>query len=73
MSRRRDQRSDWPELRMMTSTGLPASDAPGNFEAREPKGREVSVSLLTLLWCLTRTDYFHQAVRSGGTLGPAGV
>lgn len=39
----RDDRADWPELRMMTSTGLPASSEPGNSEAREPKGHEVGV------------------------------
>lgn len=38
----RDSKSDWPELRLMTSTGLPASNAPGNEQAREPKGNEVS-------------------------------
>jgi hypothetical protein len=27
----------------MTSTGLPASSAPGNEQAREPKGNEVSI------------------------------
>lgn len=37
----RDQRSDWPELKMMTSTGLPANDEPGNYEKRLPTGQEV--------------------------------
>lgn len=37
----RHDRNDWPELRMMTSTGLPANNEPGNGEAREPKGHEV--------------------------------
>ncbi|WWD20713.1 hypothetical protein CI109_105189 [Kwoniella shandongensis] len=36
-----DERLDWPELRMMTSTGLPANNDPGNSEAREPKGKEI--------------------------------
>jgi len=38
----RDEKADWPELRLMTSTGVPASSAPGNEQAREPKGDEVS-------------------------------
>ncbi|WVR08542.1 hypothetical protein IAU60_005597 [Kwoniella sp. DSM 27419] len=33
--------SAWPELRLMTSTGLPANNEPGNSEAREPKGNEI--------------------------------
>lgn len=37
----RDDKSDWPELRLMTSTGIPASNTPGNEAAREPKGNEV--------------------------------
>lgn len=37
----RDSRADWPELRLMTSTGLPANNTPGNGEAREPRGDEV--------------------------------
>jgi hypothetical protein len=37
----RDEKADWPELRLMTSTGVPASSAPGNEQAREPKGNEV--------------------------------
>jgi hypothetical protein len=37
----RDDKSDWPELRLMTSTGLPAMNVPGNEQAREPKGDEV--------------------------------
>lgn len=32
----------WPELNKMISTGLPANNEPGNAEAREPKGHEVS-------------------------------
>ncbi|KAK8850528.1 hypothetical protein IAR55_004446 [Kwoniella newhampshirensis] len=36
-----DDKQDWPDLRMMTSTGLPANDEPGNSEAREPKGDEI--------------------------------
>ncbi|GFZ48068.1 hypothetical protein JCM24511_05816 [Saitozyma sp. JCM 24511] len=36
-----DQRSDWPELLYMTSTGLPATSEPGNGEARRPKGHEI--------------------------------
>ncbi|WRT70692.1 uncharacterized protein IL334_007690 [Kwoniella shivajii] len=36
-----DDGSAWPELRMMTSTGLPANSEPGNSEAREPKGDEI--------------------------------
>ncbi|KAK4688610.1 hypothetical protein P7C73_g1504, partial [Tremellales sp. Uapishka_1] len=36
-----DERSAWPELRLMTSTGLPANNEPGNGEAREPKGNEI--------------------------------
>lgn len=34
-------RDAWPELRLMTSTGLPANGDPGNEEAREPKGNEI--------------------------------
>lgn len=34
-------RDSWPELRLMTSTGLPANGEPGNEEAREPKGNEI--------------------------------
>jgi hypothetical protein len=41
----RDEEADWPELRLMTSTGVPASSAPGNEQAREPKGDEVSTYL----------------------------
>ena len=41
----RDEKADWPELRLMTSTGVPASSAPGNEQAREPKGDEVSTYL----------------------------
>jgi hypothetical protein len=40
--RNRDQRSDWPDLLHMTSTGLPANNEPGNAEARRPKGHEAS-------------------------------
>ncbi|WOO79298.1 uncharacterized protein LOC62_02G002829 [Vanrija pseudolonga] len=36
-----DKRDDWPELRLMTSTGLPSLDEPGNIEAREPIGNEI--------------------------------
>ncbi|ORX41015.1 hypothetical protein BD324DRAFT_640712 [Kockovaella imperatae] len=36
-----DDREQWPELRLMTSTGLPANGDPGNEEAREPKGNEI--------------------------------
>nr|XP_019007353.1 uncharacterized protein I206_07919 [Kwoniella pini CBS 10737]OCF46134.1 hypothetical protein I206_07919 [Kwoniella pini CBS 10737] len=36
-----DDPKSWPELRMMTSTGLPANNDPGNSEAREPKGNEI--------------------------------
>ncbi|WWD07339.1 hypothetical protein V865_005437 [Kwoniella europaea PYCC6329] len=36
-----DDPAQWPELRMMTSTGLPANSDPGNSEAREPKGDEI--------------------------------
>lgn len=36
-----EDKSAWPELRMMTSTGLPANGDPGNMEAREPKGDEI--------------------------------
>lgn len=39
----RDEKADWPELRLMTSTGVPASSAPGNEQAREPKGDEVGL------------------------------
>lgn len=42
----RDQRSDWPELLYMTSTGLPATSEPGNGEARRPKGHEVGATPL---------------------------
>lgn len=36
-----DKRSDFPELRLLTSTGVGAVDEPGNSEAREPKGDEI--------------------------------
>ncbi|WVW80851.1 hypothetical protein I302_102841 [Kwoniella bestiolae CBS 10118] len=36
-----DDPTQWPELRMMTSTGLPANSDPGNSQAREPKGDEI--------------------------------
>lgn len=36
-----DDASSYPELRLMTSTGLPASSEPGNEEAREPTGEEI--------------------------------
>ncbi|WWC92261.1 uncharacterized protein L201_007215 [Kwoniella dendrophila CBS 6074] len=36
-----DDPLEWPELRLMTSTGLPANSDPGNSEAREPKGDEI--------------------------------
>ncbi|WWC65051.1 uncharacterized protein I303_107665 [Kwoniella dejecticola CBS 10117] len=36
-----DDPKSWPELRMITSTGLPANSDPGNSEAREPKGDEI--------------------------------
>ncbi|WVQ85943.1 hypothetical protein IAT38_008111 [Cryptococcus sp. DSM 104549] len=36
-----DDKEDWPELRLMTSTGLPANNEPGNSEAREPNGDEI--------------------------------
>ncbi|KAL7422875.1 hypothetical protein Q5752_002172 [Cryptotrichosporon argae] len=36
-----EDRAEWPELRLMTSTGLPASSEPGNEAAREPKGDEI--------------------------------
>jgi hypothetical protein len=42
------QRSDWPELLYMTSTGLPATSEPGNGEARRPKGDEVGAVPLRL-------------------------
>jgi len=31
-----EERGTWPELRMMTSTGLEAVNSPENIEAREP-------------------------------------
>jgi hypothetical protein len=37
----RDDQQSWPELRLMTSTGLPAHNVPGNEQAREPTGNEV--------------------------------
>ncbi|KAJ9119173.1 hypothetical protein QFC22_003665 [Naganishia vaughanmartiniae] len=43
----------WPELRLMTSTGVPASSEPGNEEAREPTGQELkflSVKEAKELW-----------------------
>jgi hypothetical protein len=36
-----DDPSVYPEMRLMTSTGLPANGDPGNEEAREPKGDEL--------------------------------
>lgn len=33
----------YPEMRMMTSTGLPASSEPGNEQAREPTGNELKL------------------------------
>jgi hypothetical protein len=36
-----DDPSDYPEMRLMTSTGLPANGDPGNEAAREPKGDEL--------------------------------
>ncbi|OCF33685.1 hypothetical protein I316_04759 [Kwoniella heveanensis BCC8398] len=36
-----DDTNEWPELRLMTSTGLPANGDPGNEQAREPKGDEI--------------------------------
>ena len=45
MMMNRDSQADWPELRLMTSTGLPANNTPGNGEAREPTGNEVSFTL----------------------------
>jgi hypothetical protein len=36
-----DRRDDYPELRLMTSTGLPANSEPGNEQAREPTGEEL--------------------------------
>jgi hypothetical protein len=39
--RNRHDRNQWPELRLMTSTGIPASSEPGNEEAREPTGEEL--------------------------------
>lgn len=36
-----DDASSYPEMRLMTSTGLPANGDPGNEEAREPKGDEL--------------------------------
>ncbi|KAJ9116172.1 hypothetical protein QFC20_000852 [Naganishia adeliensis] len=43
----------YPELRLMTSTGLPANNEPGNEEAREPTGNElqfISVKDAKELW-----------------------
>ncbi|BEI89207.1 uncharacterized protein CcaverHIS019_0205690 [Cutaneotrichosporon cavernicola] len=34
-------RGDWPELRMLTSTGVGANSDPGNAQAREPTGGEI--------------------------------
>lgn len=42
----RENRADWPELRLMTSTGLPANGDPGNEQAREPKGDEVGITVI---------------------------
>ncbi|ODN99466.1 hypothetical protein L198_03310 [Cryptococcus wingfieldii CBS 7118] len=36
-----EDKEKFPELRLMTSTGLPANNEPGNSEAREPKGDEI--------------------------------
>lgn len=40
----REDKGEYPELRLMTSTGLPANNEPGNEEAREPVGDEVGCS-----------------------------
>ncbi|WVO17415.1 hypothetical protein L204_105107 [Cryptococcus depauperatus] len=36
-----ENKDEYPELRMMISTGLPANNEPGNIEAREPRGNEI--------------------------------
>ncbi|EAL23116.1 hypothetical protein CNBA6410 [Cryptococcus deneoformans B-3501A] len=36
-----ENKDEYPELRLMTSTGLPANNEPGNEEAREPVGDEI--------------------------------
>ena len=60
----RDNRADWPDVRMMTSTGLPAFDVPGNSEAREPKGHEVGGKKSLWSMQLTSTDCLHHTFRS---------
>ncbi|KAJ9110110.1 hypothetical protein QFC19_001781 [Naganishia cerealis] len=48
-----NDREQYPELRLMTSTGLPATSEPGNEEAREPTGKElmfISVREAKDLW-----------------------
>lgn len=36
-----EDKGEYPELRLMTSTGLPANNEPGNEGAREPVGNEI--------------------------------
>lgn len=50
----REDKGEYPELRLMTSTGLPAKNEPGNEEAREPVGDEVGRSISCLDHFLTK-------------------
>ncbi|KAG8929799.1 hypothetical protein FRC01_003755 [Tulasnella sp. 417] len=38
-----DNPSEWPAIRMMTSTGLPSENTPGNAESREPTDKEMRI------------------------------
>ena len=64
----RHDKTEYPELRMMTSTGLPAK--PNNDAEREPKGDEVGRLLLA---CAEPVDPLHLTSSSRQALGPPGV
>jgi hypothetical protein len=53
----------------MTSTGVPASNAPGNEQAREPKGHEVSTGYDPSKGDWLMPDLVYQAIRGYEALG----
>lgn len=58
----------------MTSTGLPANGDPGNEQAREPTGEEVSVVYNWILHLsLLGADQVHYTIQGNAAVGPAGV